>query len=350
MKRIITIFLITAIVALTQSNFVASAAQTNGYWKLTGTQGNGEYTSPASATSGWSSTESVSGSGATNNQFLNGELIHTDKFTWTNIPDKVFAGEAFSITATGEVAFHKEPWFTKGHLLIQFYGALFPQNMTINGKESGTFNVTAPIGNTDVKSDNHYLYLRFSCKYGGATNNDNPFQYVYEWVPPIAVTSVSVSESTASIIVGKTLQLTATVSPVDAANKAVTWDSSNIKIATVSSAGKVIAKSPGSVTITATTVSGGKKATCKVTVIQPVTSIKLNKNSITLLKGKTFKLIQTINPSNASNKKVTWKSSNKAIATVSSTGTVRGIKKGTSYITVTTVDGKKSAKCKVVVK
>jgi len=91
-------------------------------------------------------------------------------------------------------------------------------------------------------------------------------------------------------------------------------------------------------------------ASCLITVTQPVSSVKLNKTYLSIFKGRTSKLISTINPSNATNKKVTWKSSNKAIATVSSTGTVKGIKKGTCYITVTTVDGKKSSKCKVIVK
>jgi len=57
---------------------------------------------------------------------------------------------------------------------------------------------------------------------------------------------------------------------------------------------------------------------------------------------RTFILIPTIKPANASNKKVTWKSSNKDIATVSSIGKVKGIKKGTLYITVVTVEGKKA--------
>ena len=81
-----------------------------------------------------------------------------------------------------------------------------------------------------------------------------------------------------------------------------------------------------------------------------VKSVKLNKTTISILKGKTSKLIPTINPSNASNKKVSWKSSNKLVATINTTGTVKGIRKGIAYITVVTVDGKKSAKCKVVVK
>jgi len=167
---------------------------------------------------------------------------------------------------------------------------------------------------------------------------------------PIPVTGVTISKTSASIKVPLTLQLKAAVSPSNAVNKAVKWTSSNTKVATVSSTGKVTSKSKGSATITVTTVSGGKKATCKVTVIQPVISVKLSKTTLSIHKGKTSKLIPIINPSNASNKKVTWKSSNKAIAIVSSTGTVKGIKKGIAYITVVTVDGKKSAKCKVIVK
>jgi len=81
-----------------------------------------------------------------------------------------------------------------------------------------------------------------------------------------------------------------------------------------------------------------------------VKSVKLNKTSVSILKGKTSKLIPIINPSNASNKKVTWKSSNVKIASVSSTGMMKGIKKGIAYITIVTMDGKKSARCKVVVK
>jgi len=166
---------------------------------------------------------------------------------------------------------------------------------------------------------------------------------------PIPVSSIKLNITATTLKVPQTLQLTTTVLPANAANKSVTWSSSNTKIATVSIDGKMYSKAQGVCIITATAF-GGKTATCKVTVTQPVISVKLNKTSLSILKGKTTKLIPIINPSNASNKKVTWKSSNKLIAMVSSTGTVKGIKKGTCYITVVTVDGKKSARCKVVVK
>jgi len=71
---------------------------------------------------------------------------------------------------------------------------------------------------------------------------------------------------------------------------------------------------------------------------------------LTILKGKTSKLIATVLPTTAANKKVTWKSSNIKIAKVGTTGIVKGIKKGIAYISVTTVDGKKTAKCKVTIK
>jgi len=86
------------------------------------------------------------------------------------------------------------------------------------------------------------------------------------------------------------------------------------------------------------------------TIIHHVTGVKLNKISLTLSKGRTYKLTATVNPSNARNKKVTWKSGNTKIVTVSSSGTIKGIKKGTVNIYVYTVDGKKSAKCKVTIK
>lgn len=103
---------------------------------------------------------------------------------------------------------------------------------------------------------------------------------------------------------------------------------------------------------TVTTEDGKKTAKCKITVKNPVNvkSVKLNKKTVSIKKGKTVKLKATLNPTNATNKKVTWKSSNKKVATVTSSGVVKGVKKGTATITVTTADGKKKASCKVTVK
>lgn len=78
--------------------------------------------------------------------------------------------------------------------------------------------------------------------------------------------------------------------------------------------------------------------------------IKLNKKKVSISKGSTYSLAATLNPLNATNKKVTWSSSNKKIVTVSAKGVVKGIRKGTATVTVTTKDGKKTATCKITVK
>ena len=98
---------------------------------------------------------------------------------------------------------------------------------------------------------------------------------------PVAVTGVSLNKTTASLEVNDTLQLTATVSPSNATNKAVTWNSNNTTVASVSNTGLITAKAEGSATITVTTADGGFTATCNVTVTAPVpvlTSITLSGN------------------------------------------------------------------------
>lgn len=147
------------------------------------------------------------------------------------------------------------------------------------------------------------------------------------------------------------LVLKATVNPSNATNKKVTWKSSNKKVATVNSNGVVTLKSKGSVTITATSVANTKlKATCKVTVVQKVTSVKVTPTKKTIAKGNSFTLKATVSPSNANVKTVTYKSSNTKVATVNSKGKVVAKKKGTATITVKTKDSKKTAKCVVTVK
>ncbi len=165
------------------------------------------------------------------------------------------------------------------------------------------------------------------------------------------VTEIRLNKDKLSLQVEKTETLTAVVLPDAAYNKAVTWKSSNTAVATVDTNGKVTAVGAGTATVTATAKDGsGKSASCEVTVTQPVTGIQLDKSSISILKGKTATLTATVSPNNASNKTVTWKSSNTAVATVSSSGKVTAVAPGTATITVTAEDGSgKSATCKVTV-
>ena len=171
------------------------------------------------------------------------------------------------------------------------------------------------------------------------------------------VTKVELSKNSVTLLNGKSFIVKATVTPTSATNKKLKWISSNAKVATVNQSGKITAKGRGTATIKVMALDGSNKyATIKVTVKQPVTSVKLNRKSANLkvkgkAKQKTVTLKATVNPKNANNKSVSWKSSNSKIATVNRKGKVTAKKKGTCYITATAKDGsKKSAKCKIVVK
>lgn len=167
---------------------------------------------------------------------------------------------------------------------------------------------------------------------------------------PVAVSGVALNKKVATVNVGKTVTVKATVTPANADNKTLAWTSSNTKIATVSN-GVVKGVKAGRVIITAKTTDGSNiSATCTVTVKQPVTRISLSKKA-TMYTGKKLTLKAKVNPANASNKALTWKSSNTKIAKVASNGVVTGVKAGTVKITATAKDGsRKSATCTVTVR
>ena len=162
-------------------------------------------------------------------------------------------------------------------------------------------------------------------------------------------TSLKLDYTALQLDVGKTKTLTATMKPKSASNLKVKWSSSDKSVATVDGKGKVTAIKAGTATIKV--VSGDKNvsATCKVTVIQRVTSIKFKESAPTVKVGKTKKLAVTMLPETASETAFTWTSSNKKIAKVSKTGKVRGVKPGTVTITVSNADGSATAKCRLTV-
>lgn len=167
---------------------------------------------------------------------------------------------------------------------------------------------------------------------------------------PVTVSGVALNKKVATVNVGKKVTVKATVTPANADNKTLDWTSSNTKIATVSN-GVVKGVKAGRVIITAKTTDGSNiSATCTVTVKQPVTRISLSKKA-TMYTGKKLTLKAKVNPANASNKALTWKSSNTKIAKVASNGVVTGVKAGTVKITATAKDGsRKSATCTVTVR
>lgn len=171
----------------------------------------------------------------------------------------------------------------------------------------------------------------------------------------VKVTSISLNSSSISLKEGATKQLTATVSPSNATNKSVTWSSSNETVAVVDGNGKVTAKAKGEVTITCKANDGsGKQATCSVTVTAAdpirVTEITLNYTSASMVAGDTKQLSATISPSNATDKTVSWSSSNTSVATVDNNGKITAKSRGTATITCKANDGSdKLATCEITV-
>lgn len=150
---------------------------------------------------------------------------------------------------------------------------------------------------------------------------------------------------------GKKATLKAVIYPLNANTKTVSWTTSNKKVATVNGKGKVKAQKKGHCTITTTAKDGSKKsAKCIVVVGKKVKSVKLNKTSASLFVGEGLKLKATVTK-NAVYKAVSWTTSNKKVATVSSNGYVKAIAKGKCTVKATAKDGsKKSAKCNITVK
>ena len=167
----------------------------------------------------------------------------------------------------------------------------------------------------------------------------------------IPVSSLSLDITQKDLKIGKSFKLNATIYPSDANNKAIVWTSSNDRIVTTDANGLITAISYGEATITASSVDNPDiKDECIIKVIEPVTGITLNKNSLELLEDGSEQLFATIFPDKASNKSVSWRSLDINIATVSINGSVVGIKAGCTTIAATTEDGGFEALCRVKVK
>lgn len=163
-------------------------------------------------------------------------------------------------------------------------------------------------------------------------------------VPIVHVTGVTIDNGdTAEMENGDTLQLTVTVKPDDATNKNVVFDTTDPNVLTVSATGLVTAVGNGSAAITATTEDGGYTDSISISVAVPhvaVTGVTIDEGETgQVVKGETTQLHATVAPEDASVKDVTWESSDTTIATVDSTGLVKGIEFGNATISVKTVEG-----------
>jgi hypothetical protein len=168
----------------------------------------------------------------------------------------------------------------------------------------------------------------------------------------MAVSDVTLNKSSVTLSINDTTKLVATVKPNNAINKEVTWSSNDSKVATVDSDGRVKAISEGTAKITVTTKDGAKTDQCTVKVVKDlitVTNVSLNKTSISLTVGGAEQLKATVTPENATDKSVTWDSSNNTVATVSKNGLVTGLNEGAATITARTNTGNRTSTCSVKV-
>ena len=162
------------------------------------------------------------------------------------------------------------------------------------------------------------------------------------------VTGVSISKSSLTLYTGQTETLSAQVKPDDATDTRLTWSSSDKTVATVAN-GKVTALKAGSVQIRVTTFEGGFQDVCNLTVKQHVTGLDLSASTLTINLGQTVTMTATVLPSDASDKSVTWTSSNSDIVSVTQNGSVTANAMGEAEITATSNDGGFSKTCKVTV-
>ena len=199
-------------------------------------------------------------------------------------------------------------------------------------------SITIPRSVTSISS-NAFSYPTKMTIYGVAGTyaetfaKDNNIRFVDKQVNATAVT-LSSKELTLSKGASATLFLT--VTPEDFTDE-VSWKSGNTSVATISDAGVVKAVDVGTATIKV--VVGGKSASCKVTVQQPVTGITLNKTSLILEALGTYQLTATANPNTAVDRRISWSSSAPEVASVDENGLVTAHKKGSATITASAMDG-----------
>lgn len=159
-------------------------------------------------------------------------------------------------------------------------------------------------------------------------------------------TGIIINKQSLSLEKGETTRLFASVDPADVTDATVTWSSSNVAVATVAEDGTVTAVGGGSCEVVATT-HNGLEAKCQVTVTEMPESIAFESAAADINKGEEITLAVTFTPESATERSLTWTSSDVSVASVSD-GVVKGLKAGTAVITATTVNGK-TAECTLTV-
>ena len=292
---------------------------------------------------------------------LGGQLFNNcDALTTVTIPD--------SVTSIGEQVFYDCDALTTvklGSGLTEIPASTFehcdvleslriPRRVTTIGDNAfkdcvKLTSITIPRSVTKISS-NAFSYPKILTIYGVAGTyaetfaKENSIQFVDQQVK---ATAASLDQTELTINKGATAQLNLSVTPENFTDT-VTWKSTDEKVATISDSGEV--KAVGAGTATIKVVVGDISATCQVTVLQPVTGIRLNKSSLTMDALDTFQMTASVYPDSANDKRITWSSSDPAIASVDENGLVTALKKGTATITAAAMDGSGvKSTCKVTV-
>ena len=295
-----------------------------------------------------------------NNQ--DGEVIVTASTKQNKVKAsiKVFISEVEKVIRVNDIKVDKKE-------LSLNYGESAKLTATISPSNATNKNVTWTSSDKDlVTVDNNGNIKAVGNKNASATITVKTLDGKYKSVSTIKVKEkifdvddVKIDKKEISLNYGESAKLTATISPSNATNKNVTWTSSDKDLVTVDNSGniKAVGNKNASATITVTTDDGKYKATAKVNVKKKdetvkVTGVKLDKTEVSLNYGESTKLTATISPSNATNKNVTWTSSDKDLVTVDNNGNIKAVgnKNASATITVTTDDGKYKATSKVAVK
>ena len=214
---------------------------------------------------------------------------------------------------------------------------------------TGFTEITIPQSVTSISSD-AFSYPKNMTIYGVSGSkaetfaNDKGINFVAK---SISATNVSLNKTELTLKKGETATLVASITPENFTDT-ISWRSTDTKVATVTDAGLVKGVAVGTAKIKVTV--GSTSALCTVNVIQPVTSISLNRTSLTMDALDTYQLTATASPATAVNREITWSSSDSAIASVDENGLVTAHKKGTATIKATAKDGSNiSNSCKVTV-
>ena len=160
------------------------------------------------------------------------------------------------------------------------------------------------------------------------------------------VTSITISQTEATLKPNDTMQLEATVYPTDAANKKILWTSSNEDVVIVIDEGFVLAVAEGEADVTVASAENSEiKAVCHIKVEKekepevPIVQIKFEESPVTIALGETKKLNVIFNPVNATNKELDWVSAQTSVVEVDKEGNILGVSEGKAIVSAKTKDG-----------